>query len=99
MKETIDQFLPPWGARLAASCPPQDYELFLKTIEETAMNAPQNEILNELSRYQYQPGINPFGFKLTATTLEGKYEEIQQRLAEREAEAAAFRARMMAQYR
>jgi len=71
----------------------------LKTTGDAKMNATENEMMNAVSRYSYFPGLNPFGFKLTATSLAGKYEEIQQRLAEREIEAAAFRARMMAQYR
>ena len=96
--DSLTPAAPPWGLRLAAQCSDDEYQLFLKTIEETAMNATENEMMDQLSRYEYQPGINPFGFKLTATSLQGKYEEIQQRLAEREAEAAAFRARMMAQY-
>ena len=50
------------------------------------MNTTTQTMMNEISRHAYQPGINPFGFKLTATTLEGKYEELQQALADKDAE-------------
>lgn len=58
----------------------------------------KQDMMNEVSRHAYDGYCNPFGMKLTAQTLEGKYAEIQERLAEREAEAAAFRAKMMALY-
>lgn len=58
----------------------------------------EQEMINEVNRYAYQTGINPFGLKLKGMNLKEHYAEIQAHLAEREAQAAAFRAKMMALY-